>query len=42
MDLDIVNLHQKFSHPYSYRNNDIAHYNFWVTSDPMDVTVRKK
>ena len=42
MDFDIVHLHQKFGERYSYRNEDMAHDNFRVTSDPMDLNGRNK
>ena len=41
MDFDIVHLHQ-LGHPYSYRSKDMGYYNFWVTSDPMNLNGRNK
>ena len=35
MDFIIGHLHQKFGHLFSSINKDMAHYNFWVTSDLM-------
>ena len=37
MHFDIVHLHQKLSYPYSYGNEDLVHYNFWVTNDSMEL-----
>ena len=40
MDFDIMHLQQKFGHPYPYRDKDMTHNSFWVTSDPLDLNGR--
>ena len=41
VDFDIVHLHPKLGHPFSYRTKDIAHYNCWVPSYPINLNGSK-
>ena len=42
MDFDIVHLNQRLGYGYYYRNKDMAHYVFWLTSDPVGLNDRNK